>query len=102
MGCRSLLTAAALVATLGVTAPPVFAQQAPSDRVLAQPDSGFNPSAVQALITTATLQHPVGTSRPLKLNTRKPSRRRVFSQTSIGAWGAHFVAWMLESHVRWI
>ena len=52
MGCRSLLTAAALVATLGVTAPPVFAQQAPSERVLAQPDSGFNPSAVQALITT--------------------------------------------------
>ena len=39
MGCRSLLTAAALVATLGVTAPPVLAQQASSDRVLAQPDS---------------------------------------------------------------
>jgi hypothetical protein len=52
MGCRSLLTAAALVATLGVTAPPIHAQQAPSDRVLAQSDSGFNPTAVQALITS--------------------------------------------------
>ena len=51
MGCRSLLTAAALVATLGVTAPPLLAQQATSDRVLAQSDTGFNPSAVRGMIS---------------------------------------------------
>ena len=51
MGCRSLLTAAALVATLGVTAPPLLAQQATSDRVLAQSDTGFNPSAVRGIIS---------------------------------------------------
>ena len=37
MGCRSLLSATALVASLGLAGMPVVAQQSPSnDRVLAQ------------------------------------------------------------------
>ena len=51
MGCRSLLTAAALMASLGLAATPVVAQgAASSDRVLASSSSGFNPSAVRSMI----------------------------------------------------
>ena len=52
MGCRSLLTAAALVATLGLVAEPVVAQTTAGDRILAQADTGFNPSAVRAMIAS--------------------------------------------------
>ena len=51
MRCRSLLTAAALMATLGVTATPALAQDTSGDRVLAQGGSGFNPSSVRAMIS---------------------------------------------------
>ena len=51
MGCRSLLSAMALVASLGLAGLPVVAQEtASSDRVLAQKADGFNPAAVQAMI----------------------------------------------------
>ena len=50
MGCRSLLTAAALLAALGFTPAQVLAQGANSGRVLAQTTGGFNPSSVQSLI----------------------------------------------------
>ena len=50
MGCRSLLTAAALLAALGFAPAQVMAQGAASGRVLAQSSGGFNPSAVQSLI----------------------------------------------------
>ena len=50
MGCRSLLTAAALLAALGFAPAQVMAQGASSGRVLAQSSGGFNPSAVQSLI----------------------------------------------------
>ena len=51
MGCRSLLSAMALVASLGLAGLPVVAQEtASSDRVLAQKADGFNPAAVQEMI----------------------------------------------------
>ena len=50
MGCRALLTAAALVATLGVTAAPGIAQTAAGNRVLAQAEGGFNPAAVRSML----------------------------------------------------
>lgn len=50
MGCRSLLTAAALLAALGFAPAQALAQGAASGRVLAQTTGGFNPSSVQALI----------------------------------------------------
>ena len=51
MGCRSLLSATALVASLSLAGMPVVAQQtASSDRVLAQKADGFNPASVQAMI----------------------------------------------------
>ena len=51
MGCRSLLTAAALMASLGLAGTPVLAQEAASgDRVLASSSTGFNPSAVRSMI----------------------------------------------------
>ena len=52
MGCRALLTTAALVATLGVTAAPGIAQTSSQDKVLAQKQSGFNSAAVQAAIAS--------------------------------------------------
>jgi hypothetical protein len=76
MGCRSLLTAAALVATLGVTAPPVLAQQASSDRVLAQPDSGFNPSAVRGMISRGDAAAARGDLAALVPNTTKHGKCR--------------------------
>ena len=51
MGCRSLLTATALLASLGLSSAAALAQNAPSsDRVLAQEQTGFNTSAVRAMI----------------------------------------------------
>ena len=51
MGCRSLLTATALLASLGLSSAAALAQNAPSsDRVLAQEQTGFNTSAVRAII----------------------------------------------------
>ena len=50
MRCRSLLTAAALIATLGGTVTPALAQDSAGDRVLAQGNSGFNPSSVRSMI----------------------------------------------------
>ena len=50
MGCRSLLTAAALLAALGFAPAAALAQSDASGRVLAQSQSGFNPAAVQALL----------------------------------------------------
>ena len=51
MGCRSLLTATALLASLGLFSAAASAQNAPSsDRVLAQEQTGFNTSAVRAMI----------------------------------------------------
>ena len=51
MGCRSLIAATALLATLGATNAPVLAQTTPaSDRVLAQEQTGFNTTAVRAMI----------------------------------------------------
>ena len=52
MGCRALLTTAALMATLGVTAAPGIAQTSSEDKVLAQKQSGFNSAAVQAAIAS--------------------------------------------------
>ena len=50
MGCRSLLSAMALVASLGLAGMPVVAQEtASSERVLARKADGFNPAAVQAM-----------------------------------------------------
>ena len=50
MGCRALLTTAALVATLGVTAAPGIAQTSAENRVLAQSQGGFNPAAVRSML----------------------------------------------------
>ena len=51
MGVRSLLTATALLASLGLSSAAALAQNAPSsDRVLAQEQTGFNTSAVRAMI----------------------------------------------------
>ena len=50
MGCRSLIAATALLATLGFTNAPALAQSSASDRVLAQEQTGFNTSAVRAMI----------------------------------------------------
>ena len=51
MGCRTLLMASALLTSLALAPSEAIAQgAAASDRVLAQSESGFNPSAVQALI----------------------------------------------------
>ena len=50
MGCRALLTTAALVATLGVTAAPCIAQTSAENRVLAQSQGGFNPAAVRSML----------------------------------------------------
>ena len=51
MGCRSLIAATALLVTLGATNAPVLAQTTPApDRVLAQDQTGFNTSAVRAMI----------------------------------------------------
>ena len=50
MGCRALLTTAALVATLGVTAAPGIAQTSSDNRVLAQSQGGFNPTAVRSML----------------------------------------------------
>ena len=52
MGCRSLLTSTALVASLGLAAMPALAQNAAAEgRVLADPTSGFNPDAVRGMIS---------------------------------------------------
>ena len=50
MGCRALLTTAALVATLGVTTAPGIAQTSSDNRVLAQSQGGFNPTAVRSML----------------------------------------------------
>ena len=50
MGCRALLTTAALVATLGFTAAPGIAQTSAENRVLAQSQGGFNPAAVRSML----------------------------------------------------
>ena len=51
MGCRSLLTSTALVASLGLAAMPVMAQTSESEgRVLADASTGFNPEAVNNMI----------------------------------------------------
>ena len=49
MGCRSLLTSTALVASLGFAAVPALAQvpSAEDGRVLADGVTGFNPDAVR-------------------------------------------------------
>ncbi|MGE4582445.1 MAG: hypothetical protein AAEC03_08865 [Synechococcus sp.] len=53
MGCRSLLTSAALVASLGLVALPAMAQNAAAEgRVLADAVTGFNPAAVRGMIST--------------------------------------------------
>ena len=52
MGCRALLTTAALVATLGVTGAAGIAQTSSEDKVLAQKQGGFNPAAVRAAIAS--------------------------------------------------
>ena len=52
MGCRSLLTSTALVASLGLAAMPALAQNAAAEgRVLADPATGFNPDAVRGMIS---------------------------------------------------
>ena len=52
MGCRSLLTSTALVASLGFAAVPALAQVPPAEdgRVLADGVTGFNPDAVRGMI----------------------------------------------------
>ena len=51
MGCRSLLSAMALVASLGLAGLPVVAQEtASNDRVLASSSKGLNPSTVRSMI----------------------------------------------------
>ena len=53
MGCRSLLTSTALVASLVLAAMPAMAQKAAADdRVLANAVTGFNPAAVRGMINT--------------------------------------------------
>ena len=52
MGCRALLTTAALVATLGMTGAAGIAQTSSEDKVLAQKQGGFNPAAVRAAIAS--------------------------------------------------
>ena len=52
MGCRSLLTSTALVASLGLATMPALAQNAAAEgRVLADPATGFNPDAVRGMIS---------------------------------------------------
>ena len=53
MGCRSLLTSTALVASLGLVPLPAMAQNAAAEgRVLADAVTGFNPAAVRGIIST--------------------------------------------------
>jgi len=53
MGCRSLLSSTALVASLGLVSLPAMAQNAASEgRVLANAVRGFNPAAVRGMINT--------------------------------------------------
>ena len=53
MGCRSLLTSTALVASLGLVPLPAMAQNAAAEgRVLADAVTGFNPAAVRGMIST--------------------------------------------------
>ena len=79
MGCRSLLSAMALVASLGLAGMPVVAQQtASSDRVLAQKADGFNPAAVQAMINrgdTAAAAGDLAKARQEYDNARKASKQ---------------------------
>ena len=79
MGCRALLTATALLASLGLTVSPVLAQSPEaSSRVLAQSESGFNPNAVRAMITrgdAAASRGDLATARSEYDNARKASKQ---------------------------
>ena len=79
MGCRSLLSAMALVASLGLAGLPVVAQEtASSDRVLAQKADGFNPAAVQAMINrgdAAAAAEDLTKARQEYDNARKASKQ---------------------------
>ena len=79
MGCRSLLSATALVASLGLAGMPVVAQQSASnDRVLAQKTDGFNPAAVQAMINrgdAAAAAGDLAKARQEYDNARKASKQ---------------------------
>ena len=53
MGCRSLLTSTALVASLGLVSMPAMAQNAAAEgRVLADAVTGLNPAQVRGMIST--------------------------------------------------
>ena len=79
MGCRSLLSATALVASLGLAGMPVVAQQSASiDRVLAQKADGFNPAAVQEMINrgdAAAAAGDLAKARQEYDNARKASKQ---------------------------
>ena len=79
MGCRALLTASALLASLGLTASPVLAQSPEaSSRVLAQRESGFNPDAVRAMIArgdAAASRGDLATARSEYDKARKASKQ---------------------------
>ena len=79
MGCRSLFAATALLATLGVTNAPVLTQITPaSDRVLAQEQTGFNASAVQAMIARGdsfVASGDLGSARQQYDDARKASKQ---------------------------
>ena len=79
MGCRSLLTATALLATLGFAPAIANAQGAQTGgRVLAQSNDGFNPSAVQALIDkgdAAAASGDLATVRKAYDDARKASKQ---------------------------
>jgi|TARA_E500000081_G_C6020326_1_gene299814 hypothetical protein len=79
MGCRALLTATALLASLGLTVSPVLAQSPEaSSRVLAQSESGFNPNAVRAMIArgdAAASRGDLATARSEYDNARKASKQ---------------------------
>ena len=78
MGCRALLTTAALVATLGVTAAPGIAQTSSDNRVLAQSQGGFNPTAVRSMLAegdAAASRGDLAEARANYDNARKASKQ---------------------------
>ena len=79
MGCRTLLMASALLTSLAFAPSEAIAQGAAAgDRVLAQSESGFNPSAVQALINrgdAAVAAGDLSTAKEAYDDARKASRQ---------------------------
>ena len=78
MGCRALLTATALLASLGLTASPVLASHLRPAPAFCSTESGFNPDAVRAMIArgdAAASRGDLATARSEYDKARKASKQ---------------------------